>query len=36
MRVDFNHIPDGWKKTKISEKLFFQEGPGVRKWQFTG
>jgi type I restriction enzyme S subunit len=35
MRVDFNHIPDGWKKIKISKKLFFQEGPGVRKWQFT-
>lgn len=35
MRVDFNHIPDGWKKLKIAKKLFFQEGPGVRKWQFT-
>lgn len=35
MAVDFNHIPEGWKKVKISKKLFFQEGPGVRKWQFT-
>lgn len=35
MRVDFNLIPDGWKKIKISKKIFFQEGPGVRKWQFT-
>ena len=35
MTVDFNHIPKDWKKVKISEKLFFQEGPGVRKWQFT-
>ncbi|WP_417371487.1 restriction endonuclease subunit S [Gelidibacter japonicus] len=33
--VDLNYIPEGWKKTKISKKLFFQEGPGVRKWQFT-
>jgi type I restriction enzyme S subunit len=35
MRVDFNHIPKDWKKVKIAKKLFFQEGPGVRKWQFT-
>lgn len=35
MRVNLNYIPDGWKKIKISKKLFFQEGPGVRKWQFT-
>lgn len=35
MRVDFDHIPQGWVKKKISKKLFFQEGPGVRKWQFT-
>ncbi|QWX85032.1 restriction endonuclease subunit S [Cellulophaga sp. HaHaR_3_176] len=35
MKVDFNHIPKGWKKVKIAKKLFFQEGPGVRKWQFT-
>jgi len=35
MRVDFNFVPNGWKKVKIAKKLFFQEGPGVRKWQFT-
>jgi type I restriction enzyme S subunit len=35
MNVDFDYIPAGWNKLKISEKLFFQEGPGVRKWQFT-
>jgi type I restriction enzyme S subunit len=26
--------PDGWGVIKIPEVLFFQEGPGVRKWQF--
>lgn len=25
MKVDFNHIPKGWKKVKIAKKLFFQE-----------
>lgn len=35
MVVDFKYIPKDWEKVKISEKLFFQEGPGVRKWQFT-
>jgi type I restriction enzyme S subunit len=35
MIVNFNHVPKEWKKIKISEKLFFQEGPGVRKWQFA-
>jgi len=24
-----------WKRVLIPEVLFFQEGPGVRKWQFT-
>ena len=28
------NIPKTWKATKIPEVLFFQEGPGVRKWQF--
>lgn len=27
--------PEGWTIVKIPEVLFFQEGPGVRKWQFT-
>tara|TARA_R110002050_G_scaffold1244_4_gene8589 strand:+ start:21111 stop:22346 length:1236 start_codon:yes stop_codon:yes gene_type:complete len=27
--------PEGWSIVKIPEVLFFQEGPGVRKWQFT-
>lgn len=35
MTVNLNYVPKGWEKLKISKKLFFQEGPGVRKWQFT-
>lgn len=35
MIVDLNYIPKGWKKVKIPKVLFFQEGPGVRNWQFT-
>ncbi len=35
MIVDLEYIPQGWKKVKIPKVLFFQEGPGVRKWQFT-
>jgi type I restriction enzyme S subunit len=33
--VDLNYIPKGWKKVKIPKVLYFQEGPGVRNWQFT-
>ncbi|KVV16025.1 restriction endonuclease subunit S [Flavobacterium sp. TAB 87] len=35
MIVDLNYVPKGWKKIKIPKVLFFQEGPGVRNWQFT-
>ena len=35
MVVDLNYIPKGWRKVKIPKVLFFQEGPGVRNWQFT-
>lgn len=35
MVVDLGYNKEGWKKVKIPEVLFFQEGPGVRKWQFT-
>ena len=31
----FKSIPKGWESKLIPEVLFFQEGPGVRKWQFT-
>lgn len=24
-----------WKLTKLPEHVFFQEGPGLRKWQWT-
>jgi type I restriction enzyme S subunit len=33
--VDLTYIPKGWKKVNIPKVLFFQEGPGVRNWQFA-
>jgi len=27
-------LPSGWKKVKLSDAYWFQEGPGVRRWQF--
>ncbi|MCH7761836.1 restriction endonuclease subunit S, partial [candidate division TA06 bacterium] len=27
--------PKGWEERLLPEILFFQEGPGVRKWQFN-
>lgn len=35
MKKLFENIPNTWKVVKIPEVLFFQEGPGVRKHQFT-
>lgn len=35
MLKEVRNLPDNWKKALIPEVLFFQEGPGVRKWQFT-
>lgn len=35
MIADLDYIPKNWKKIKIPKVLFFQEGPGVRNWQFT-
>lgn len=29
------NIPNGWEVENISDTVFFQEGPGVRKTQFT-
>jgi hypothetical protein len=29
-------IPDDWMVTALSELSWFQEGPGLRNWQFTG
>ena len=29
------NIPKNWTVSLIPEVLYFQEGPGVRKWQFT-
>jgi len=32
--MTLSNAPKGWQVKNISEVLFFQEGPGVRKWQF--
>ena len=29
-----SNIPKGWRISTLPEAYFFQEGPGVRKWQF--
>ena len=34
MDSSLKNIPVGWNVKLSSEVLFFQEGPGVRKWQF--
>ena len=34
MVSSLKNIPNGWNVKLSSEVLFFQEGPGVRKWQF--
>ena len=31
----FGSIYQSWKLAKLSEYVFFQEGPGLRKWQWT-
>ena len=28
-------IPEHWEKDKLGRRMFFQEGPGLRNWQFT-
>ena len=30
-----DNLPKGWIEENISDVVFFQEGPGVRKTQFT-
>ena len=35
MLKEVQNLPDNWEKVSIPDVLFFQEGPGVRKWQFT-
>ena len=27
-------IPEGWKTNKFLRTAFYQEGPGLRNWQF--
>jgi type I restriction enzyme S subunit len=34
MKKPIISAPMGWEAPMISDVLFFQEGPGVRKWQF--
>ena len=34
MRLE-KELPSGWKSYNFSEVVFFQEGTGIRKWQFT-
>ena len=31
----FGSIHQSWKLAKLPESVFFQEGPGLRKWQWT-
>ena len=35
MLKEVQNLPHNWEKVSIPDVLFFQEGPGVRKWQFT-
>ncbi|HIH74898.1 MAG TPA: hypothetical protein HA306_06870, partial [Methanosarcina sp.] len=28
-------LPEGWKLVELKDYAYFQEGPGIRKWQFT-
>ena len=28
-------IPTDWSVNKFPDNIFYQEGPGLRKWQFT-
>ena len=35
MSLDQSSFPDTWKVVPISSVVFFQEGPGVRKFQYT-
>jgi type I restriction enzyme, S subunit len=29
-----NELPQGWTETPLDSVVFFQEGPGLRRWQF--
>ena len=31
----FGHVRESWKLTTLPEIVFFQEGPGLRKWQWV-
>lgn len=29
-------VPEGWEESRLQELCYFQEGPGLRRWQFAG
>lgn len=33
-KTDIGEIPEGWEVKKLSDVSWYQEGPGLRKWQF--
>lgn len=34
-KTDIGEIPEEWEVKNLSEVVWYQEGPGLRKWQFT-
>ena len=35
VRTSFGHVREDWQLSPLPEVVFFQEGPGLRKWQWT-
>lgn len=33
-KTEIGEIPEGWEVKKLSDVSWYQEGPGLRKWQF--
>ncbi|KOR27573.1 hypothetical protein TI03_06610, partial [Achromatium sp. WMS1] len=29
------NVPEGWSKQNLKDICYFQEGPGLRRWQYT-
>lgn len=34
-KTEIGEIPEAWEVKNLSEVVWYQEGPGLRKWQFT-
>jgi type I restriction enzyme S subunit len=34
-QIEVGLIPEGWELRRFTDMVWFQEGPGLRKWQFT-